>query len=131
TNYAEAYSMPDVGRVLRGINVPNQSVETFLDLKPILTENTELGIEYNAERISTQLSYYDSDSDFGQRLQRGSDGFYSVQRELTEIDGLELRADFRMTEQDTFGLRYAETDGRYDSNADGTVDSDLDGNNVS
>lgn len=131
TNYSEAFSMPDVGRVLRAINVPNQNVETFLDLKPILTENAEFGIEYDSDLISAQLSYYQSDSDFGQRLQRGSDGIYTVQRELTEIDGLEFRTDWHLTEQDTLGLRYAETDGRYDSNLDNRVDSDLDGNNVS
>ncbi|MES2605541.1 MAG: TonB-dependent receptor, partial [Pseudomonadota bacterium] len=45
--------------------------------------------------------------------------------------GLEFRADWRVGEQDTLGLRYAETDGRYDSNLDNRVDSDLDGNNVS
>src|SRR5690606_18828248 len=64
TNYAEAFSMPDVGRVLRGINTPNLSVEGFLNLTPILTENTEFGIEYNTERLSAQFSYYTSDSDF-------------------------------------------------------------------
>lgn len=130
-NYAEAFSMPDVGRVLRAINVPNQSVDSFLNLTPILTENLEAGLEFDNERFSAQLSWFDSDSDFGQRLQRGSDGIYTVQRELTEIDGVELRADWHLTAQDTLGLRFATTDGRYDSNADGKVDSDLDGNNVS
>lgn len=130
-NYAEAFSMPDVGRVLRAINVPNQSVETFLDLKPILTENLEAGLEYGGERLSAQLSIYTSDSDFGQRLQRGSDGIYSVRRELTKVDGIELRADWQVAARDTLGLRYATTDGRYDSNADGKVDSDLDGSNIS
>ena len=33
--------MPDVGRVLRAINIPGQSVESFLDLEPVLTENVE------------------------------------------------------------------------------------------
>lgn len=130
SNYAEAFSMPDVGRVLRGINVPNQSVETFLDLKPILTENTEFGVEYDSEAFNAQLSYYTSDSDFGQRLQRGSDGIYTVQREKTEIDGLEFRASWQVTRRDRLGLRYAETDGRYDSNGDNRVDSDLDGANI-
>src|SRR5690606_34098604 len=130
-NYAEAFSMPDVGRVLRGINVPGQSVETFLDLKPILTENAELGVEYSTDRLTAQLSWYASDSDFGQRLQRGADGIYTVRRELTEIDGYELRTDWHVSDQDTLGLRYASTDGRYDSDADGSVDSDLDGNNIS
>ena len=129
-NYAEAFSMPDVGRVLRGINVPGQSVESFLDLKPILTENTEVGLEYSGERLSAQLSYYQSDSDFGQRLQRGDDGIYTVKREQTEVDGIEFRATWAATEADLLGLRFAQTDGRYDSDQDGRVDSDLDGSNI-
>jgi iron complex outermembrane receptor protein len=129
-NRAEAFSMPDVGRVLRAINIPNQSVESFLDLKPILTESTEAGVEFRNAVLDAQVGYFRSTSDFGQRLQRGSDGIYSVQRERTEIDGLELRASWRATEADTLGLRYAQTDGRYDSNNDGRVDSDLDGSNI-
>jgi iron complex outermembrane receptor protein len=87
-NYAEAFSMPDVGRVLRAINIPNQSVETFLDLEPILTENTEVGLEYSLAQFQAQVTYYRSDSDLGQRLNRGQDGIYTVQRENTKIDGL-------------------------------------------
>lgn len=129
-NYAEAFSMPDVGRVLRGINVPGQSVESFLDLEPILTENAEFGVEYGNERLQVQLTYYVSDSDFGQRLQRGADGIYSVRREKTEIDGLEFRGSWQATDSDTLTLRYAETDGRYDADGDDDVDSDLGGANI-
>lgn len=129
-NYAEAFSMPDVGRVLRGINIPNQSVESFLDLEPILTENTELGVEYHSPALSVQLAWFRSDSDLGQRLQRGSDGIYTVEREKTTIDGVEFRATWQATDGDTFGLRYATTDGRYDSNGDGRVDTDLGGANI-
>ena len=129
-NYAEAFSMPDVGRVLRGINVPGQSVETFLDLKPILTENSEVGVEYRGTRLGAQLSYYISESDFGQRLQRGDDGIYTVMREQTEVDGIEFRATWAASEADLLGLRLAQTDGRYDSDQDGRVDSDLDGSNI-
>ncbi|MFA5547166.1 MAG: TonB-dependent receptor [Porticoccaceae bacterium] len=129
-NYSEAFSMPDVGRVLRGINVPGQSVETFLDLTPILTENTEYGIEFDNGTVNAQLSYYGSDSDFGQRLQRGGDGIYTVKREKTEVDGIEFRASWAISDRDLIGLRYAETDGRYDANGDNRVDSDLDGANI-
>ncbi len=130
-NYSEAFSMPDVGRVLRGINQPGQTVETFLDLEPILTENAELGIEFDNGTVSAQLSYYISDSDFGQRLQRGADGIYTVKREKTEVDGLEFRAGWAFTDRDQLGLRYAEAEGRYDSDQDGKVDSDLGGTNIS
>jgi iron complex outermembrane receptor protein len=129
-NYAEAFSMPDIGRVLRAINIPNQSVESFLNLQPVLTQNMELGLEYKHPIIDAQLAYFRSDSDLGQRLQRGSDGIYTVQREKTTIDGLEFRTSWRPTTADTFGLRYAQSDGRYDSNADGRVDSDLGGANI-
>ncbi len=129
-NYAEAFSMPDVGRVLRAINIPGQSVESFLDLEPVLTENVEAGIEYNGAAIQSQLAWFRSDSDLGQRLQRGTDGIYTVAREQTKIDGIEFRATWRATDADAFGLRYATTDGRFDSNNDGRVDSDLGGANI-
>jgi iron complex outermembrane receptor protein len=129
-NYAEAFSMPDVGRVLRAINIPNQSVETFLDLEPVLTENVELGLEYKSQVIDAQLAYFRSESDLGQRLQRGSDGIYTVQREKTIIDGLEFRTSWHATTADTFALTYAHSAGEYDSNGDQRVDSDLGGANV-
>ena len=129
-NYAEAFSMPDVGRVLRAINIPGQSVESFLDLEPVLTENVEAGLEYNGAALQSQLAWFRSDSDLGQRLQRGADGIYTVAREKTTIDGLEFRATWRATDADALGLRYATTDGRFDSNNDGRVDSDLGGANI-
>lgn len=129
-NYAEAFSMPDVGRVLRAINIPGQSVESFLDLEPVLTENVEAGVEYNGAAIQSQLAWFRSDSDLGQRLQRGTDGIYTVAREKTKIDGIEFRATWRATDADALGLRYATTDGRFDSNNDGRVDSDLGGANI-
>jgi len=60
----------------------------------------------------------------------GAGGIYTVQREKTTIDGIEFRATWRATEADLLGLRYATTDGRFDSNGDGRVDSDLGGANV-
>ncbi|ACE83467.1 TonB-dependent receptor [Cellvibrio japonicus] len=130
-NYAEAFSMPDVGRVLRAINQPNLSVETFLDLKPVLTESREFGVEFKTGDINAQLSYYTSDSKYGERLQRDADGIYTVQREKTEIDGIEFSLSWAFTDVDVLGVRYAEATGRYDSNNDGRVDSDLGGTNIS
>ncbi|MEX0964112.1 MAG: TonB-dependent receptor [Pseudohongiellaceae bacterium] len=129
-NYSESFSMPDVGRVLRGINQPNLTVESFLDLKPILTENAELGLEIDRQNFNAQLSYYRSESDFGQRLQANADGIFSVEREKTEVDGFEFRAEWLASESDSIALRYARTEGEYDSNADGRVDTDLAGQNI-
>lgn len=130
-NYSEGFSMPDVGRVLRGINIPNQDVETFLNLEPIVTENNELGLEFDNDIISAQVSYFASDADFGQRLQANADGIYAVRRERTEIKGLEFRAQWTVSSEDVLGLRYAKTDGEYDSDGDDRVDTDLGGANMS
>ncbi len=129
-NYSEGFSMPDVGRVLRGINTPGQDVESFLNLEPIVTENTELGLEFDNQTFSAQLSYFASDSDFGQRLQANADGIFSVKRERTEIDGLEFRSEWTLSATDVLGLRYAQTDGEYDSDGDDRVDTDLGGANM-
>lgn len=130
-NLSEGFSMPDVGRVLRGINKPNQDVETFLNLEPIVTENSELGVEFDNRVVSAQLSYYASDADFGQRLQANADGIYAVKREKTAIDGLELRAQWIVSMSDVLGLRYAQTEGKFDSDGDNRVDTDLGGANMS
>ena len=130
-NYSEGFSMPDVGRVLRGINQPGQEVENFLNLEPLITENQELGLEYRAQSFNAQLSYYTSESAFGQRLQVNADGIYSVQRERTEVEGFELRGQWIMSDRDTLDLRYALTQGEYDSDDDGRVDTDLGGANMS
>ena len=130
-NYAEGFSMPDVGRVLRGINLPDQNVDDFLDLKPIITDNYEIGAELNTDRLSAQVSYYRSFADFGQRLQADANGIYSVAREKTEIDGIELVLNWFASEVDTVGLRSSFIRGEYDSDNDGTVDSDLSGANMS
>src|SRR5690606_36167344 len=92
-NYSEGFSMPDVGRVLRGIDQPNQSVDRFLCINPIVTDNAELGLEYPCQVLMPQISYSSSDSDFGQRLQANADGIYSLRREKTKIDGLESRSE--------------------------------------
>jgi len=130
-NYSESFSMPDVGRVLRGINEPGQTVESFLDLRPILTDNAEVGLEYDNDSFNAQLSYYTSESDFGQRLQPDSDGIFSVRREQTEIDGIELRGEWQVAADDVLAMRYAYTEGEFDSDGDGNVDTDLDGRNIS
>lgn len=129
-NVSEGFSMPDVGRVLRGINQPNQSVASFLSLTPIITDNREIGFEYTGTNLRVQMSYYSSDSDFGQRLQADANGIFSVQREKTEVDGIELRSEWQLDSSNLIGLRYARTRGEYDSNGDGRVDTDLDGTNI-
>lgn len=127
---SEAFSMPDVGRVLRGINQPDLSVESFLNLQPVLSDNNEIGIEYLGEQFSFAASYFESDSDLGARLSPNADGIYEVNREKTEINGFELSAEYGLTDAASLGLLYADNDGEFDSDDDGVVDTKLGGRNI-
>ncbi|MBL4741968.1 MAG: TonB-dependent receptor [Idiomarina sp.] len=129
-SYSEGFSMPDVGRVLRGISTPGLSINSFLNLQPVIADNEEVGVEYRGNAVSASVSYFRSGSDLGARLQADADGIYSVKREKTEIDGFELSAEYALSSDTAFGLNYADTDGEYDSNADGSVDTQLGGNNI-
>jgi len=129
-NYSEGFGMPDVGRVLRGISQPGQSVDSFLDLQPIVTDNREIGLRFNHGPFDAEISYFESDSDLGSRLENVG-GFYQVRRERTEIDGVEASAGWQVDAVHRLQASYAQLDGESDTDGDGKVDTDLDGANIS
>ena len=128
--HSEGFSMPDVGRVLRGIATPDLDVDSFLNIAPVIADNRELGVQFRAQRGEFRVSYFESDSDLGVRLQPDADGIFSVQRERTEISGIEVSAAFDISLDSSIGANYASIEGRYDNDGDGAVDSDLSGVNV-
>lgn len=123
--YSEGFSMPDVGRVLRGVKTFGTDVDSFLDLAPLVTDNLEFGVEYNWAHGTAQLAWFDSSSDFGVRLVPDASGIFTVNREKTEIDGWELSGSIEATSWLKVGAGLALLDGRFDSDDDGSVDSDL------
>ena len=128
-NYSEGFGMPDVGRVLRGISQPNQSVDSFLDLQPVVTDNREVGLRLTWQDVDVELSYFESDSDLGSRLENVG-GVYQVRRERTEIDGVEASAIWRVSEQHRLQATYSHLNGQSDTDGDDKVDTDLDGANI-
>lgn len=127
---SEAFTMPDVGRVLRGVSTPGLDVDSLLAVEPIVTDNTELGIEYGDGRLTARATYYESTADNGSRLLSNEAGIFEVQRQRTEIDGIELALDYAVSDALSVGANYSRIDGRFDSDEDGSVDSDLDGLNI-
>src|SRR5690606_37934273 len=71
---SQAFTMPDVGRVLRGITEEGTAVEDFLDLQPVTTDNAEVGGAFGTERSHVGVTYFRSSSDFGSRLVPNADG---------------------------------------------------------
>jgi iron complex outermembrane receptor protein len=129
-NYSEGFGMPDVGRVLRGISQPGLSVDSFLDLQPIVTDNREIGLRLNQGPFDAEISYFESDADLGSRLENVG-GFYQVRRERTEIDGVEASAGWQVDAVHRLQASYAKLNGKSDTDGDGKVDTDLDGANIS
>ncbi|KAF0807686.1 Fe transport outer membrane receptor protein [Alcanivorax xiamenensis] len=123
-NYSEGFGMPDVGRVLRAISVPGQSVDTFLDLRPIVTDNKEAGIRVVQGPVDFEVSYFRSDADLGSRLSENpATGVFEVQRQKTEIHGAEASLGWAFREGHRLGASYAHVSGKYDSDDDNHVDT--------
>jgi len=127
---SEGFTMPDVGRVLRSVSTPGQDVDSLLDVEPVVTDNLEIGIEFDNGALSARLTYFESDAENGSRLRSNPEGIFEVERQRTEIDGYEAVVEYGFSEALQVGANYSNTDGRFDSDDDGRVDSDLDGLNI-
>lgn len=131
-SYAEGYTIADVGRILRAINVPNVDIDNFLDISPVVSNNREIGVEVKRGPLDASATYFWSSSKLGGLLVLNSAGVYDVQRQRIEIEGLEINLGFRLPIDGLRGsVGYAHLAGRTDSNGDGVVDIDLDGANIS
>lgn len=131
-SYSEGYTVADIGRVLRAITRPGQRVDNLVDLKPVIADNQEIGLDYDDGRWIVHVAAFWSDSDFGSRLDYdAATQTYNVARERTEISGFEGSVAFQFSDAGRVGLAYATTDARYDSNKDQRVDADMPGANVS
>jgi iron complex outermembrane receptor protein len=123
--------MPDVGRVLRGVSTPGLSVETLVDVEPVVTGNIEGGADYRIRGAHLHASYYRSNAGRGSLLERTADGqVFAVRRERTQIDGVDVTAAIPVAPQWSVGGTVSWLRGLFDSNGDDRVDTDMDGLNV-
>tara|TARA_B100000678_G_scaffold277881_1_gene272092 strand:- start:1227 stop:3362 length:2136 start_codon:yes stop_codon:yes gene_type:complete len=130
-SYAEGFTIADVGRILRGITQPGVDVDDFLSLEPVVSNNRELGLEWDRGALKASASYFWSSSDLGSILVLRNDVF-EVERQPIEIEGFEASLAWQ-TPVPGLALSggYANLKGRTDGDADGRVDEDLDGANIS
>jgi iron complex outermembrane receptor protein len=131
-SYAEGYTIADVGRILRAINIPNVDIDNFLDVSPVVSNNREIGLEVKRGPLDGSVTYFWSSSKLGSLLVLNGAGVYDVQRQRIEIEGLEINLGVRLpVEGLRAGVGYAHLAGKTDTNADNRVDTDLDGANIS
>ena len=130
SSYAQGFTMPDAGLVLRSVNTPGQTVADLIDLQPVIADNIEIGAGYHKDGLNLDASYFWSNSDLGSRIQVVN-GAGQIRRERTEISGFEFAADYHFPSGFGFGANFAKLYGRFDSDGDDVVDRDLDGRNIS
>jgi len=123
--WAQAFTMPDVGRVLRGIKREGTAVDDFLDLAPIKTDNVEVGGAFATARARVGLTYFESDSDMGSRLVPNADGIFQVLREPVRTRGWELTGRFDPSTAVSLTAGYSLMEGSFDGDGDGTLEADL------
>lgn len=131
SSFSQGFTMPDVGRVLRAVNVPGQDVDRLVNIEPVVADNLEVGGDYRLGAARLSLAYYRSTSGRGSLLERDAEGIFHVRRQPTTIDGIDVGA--RVTafgERATAGGTFSWIRGRLDSDGDGSRDTDLDGLNI-
>lgn len=128
-SYSEGFAVPDVGRVLRGIDKEGVRLDNYSDLQPIVTKNTEVGFRVQQAPFDLEASYYQSTSKLGSRVDLEGDAFVA-RREKTKIDGVEVTAGYAVNDDHKLNVSWSHMRGRYDSNGDGSLDAKLDGLNI-
>ena len=123
--FAQAFTMPDVGRVLRGISEPGTVVEDFLDLTPIETDNLEVGTTWGTAISALSLTWFRSESELGSRLVPNADGIYQVMRQPVRTTGWEVTGRIDPSDLLSVTAAYSVLEGRYDADEDGTYEADL------
>ena len=129
-SYNQGFTMPDVGRVLRAVSTPGADIDTYLDVTPVISDNVEFGLEYGRGPFGASAAWFRSTSDRGALLIRNADGNFDVQRQRTEIEGIELTGRWAASDWLTVGGSFAHLEGRTDGDGDGSVERDLAGVNI-
>lgn len=122
---SQAFTMPDVGRVLRGVSEPGTAVADFLDLQPIETDNVEVGATWGTARTHLGVTWFQSEADFGSRLVPNADGIFQVRREPTRTRGWEVTGRVDPSRALSLTAGWSSLEGRFDGDDDGTWESDL------
>lgn len=124
-SYAEGFALPSIGSILRGIGDQGVELDSLVDIKPVISDNYEVGFNYNTADWHAQLSYFLSESKLGTSLVQDDSGLYKVKRQKTQVKGYELQLAYWVNHAVEVGGYYSQLLGRTDSTGTGNLDSDL------
>ena len=126
-NYSEGFTVADVGRALRG--QPQDVSAEQVDPEAQVVKNYELGWRGRFDRLQASATVFMNTSDQGVTFS-GPPNFELQQRE-ERVHGLELTADYQLTDAVTLGGTGSYQEGRQDADSDGDLDTDLPGTRIS
>lgn len=111
--YSEGFGIPDVGRALRSVSTPNQSLETRGNLTPLLVTNREAGVNWRGALGNFSASVYRSYAPLGSSLTFDPVLQQSfVSRSPTRVTGYELMAEAHITDSLSVTTIYSDTTGK-------------------
>jgi len=98
-NYAQGYTLPDIGLQLRKVAVDYSFSET--EFQPIKSDDYEIGIRGDWQQFSSSIAMYYSESDLGNPALETIDGgkYIYQSRSPERIYGTEITANYIFTEQ--------------------------------
>ncbi|MGN6222818.1 TonB-dependent receptor [Pseudoxanthomonas sp.] len=113
--YGEGFGLPNVGIPLRNISCPNDPNDTkpdgcpgdppatvdstFRELKAVVVDNRELGVNWRGDSTTFSASYYDSRSDYGTSFAIDpATNDYVLFRAPTRIKGFEASGDWNIND---------------------------------
>jgi iron complex outermembrane receptor protein len=130
-SYSEGFGVPDVGRALRGINVPNQSLETRGNLTPLLVTNREAGINWRGSRGSIGASIYRSYAPLGSSLTFNPATLQAdVSRTPTRVTGFEFTSEARILDNLTLTALYSKAEGKTSLGSGLPINVDMTGDQI-
>ena len=126
-NFSEGFTVADVGRALR--SQPQDISAEQLDPEPQVVRSHELGWRGRFDRLEASATVFMNTSDQGVTF-TGPPNFELLQQE-ERVHGVELTADYQLTDAVKLGGTGSYQEGRVDTDNDGDLDSDLPGTRIS
>jgi iron complex outermembrane recepter protein len=125
-SYSQGFGLSDVGRTLRSVSTPNQSLAGVADLTPILTTNREVGLNWRTPRATVSTALYRSYSPLGniQTYDPKTQQVF-IARTPTQVTGFELSGDWKALDKLTLTAAYSRTIGKTNLAAGYPLDLDM------
>jgi iron complex outermembrane receptor protein len=118
-NFAQGFSVVDIGRVLRLPSGFTSVEDDFPQLEPQKIDNYEIGVRGDWDSLRFSLAGFFNESELGSSLLVNDAGFLEIVRAPERIYGVEATLDWQPSESWQLGGTVSWQEGEFDENDDG------------